>query len=110
MVNSGQRRKVEHASQVHGIGRSVSLKPNYRKGSINPNQILDFEETQCFIREGSFLNGRLNQFGRSIRSDGKSYLIGFFNSDQLHGYGRVVDVKNALEGLFENGIYRKEKY
>ena len=37
-------------------------------------------------------------------------MIGFFNSDQLHGYGRVVDVKNALEGLFENGIYRKEKY
>ena len=45
MINSGQLRKVDAASLVHGLGRSVTLKPNYRKGSINPTQILDFEET-----------------------------------------------------------------
>jgi hypothetical protein len=53
------------------------------------------------IMEGQFKNGNLNGFGRIMKTDSQSMIVGIFKDDLIMGFARKVVGGNVKEGLYE---------
>jgi hypothetical protein len=70
---------------MSGIGRMIHLQLKNTQ-----NARLELEPKSCYIQEGEFRGDKLEGFGRIVRGNQKSDKIGFMQSSNLHGYGKLT--------------------